>query len=70
MTLELQRSSDNSNWNTIKSWTKSGSGQVKIEESYYVTHGYYYRCKLTVSVLDSSGNYIETVSKTTGGKYY
>lgn len=67
VTLELQQ--DIGYWDTIKSWTGSGRS-VPFEKGYFVAEGYDYRVKITSVVYDSNGNYIETISATTGTHSY
>lgn len=40
---------------TIKTWTTSGSGTVKLDKGYYVTTGHTYKVVVTASVRNSSG---------------
>ena len=67
VTLELQQK--DGSWDTIKSWTGSGRS-VPFDKGYFVASGYDYRVKITSVVYDVNGNYIETVSATTGVHSY
>lgn len=61
--LELQEF-DNG-WRTIDSYSDSGSGPrgVKLHLQRFVPHGTY-RAKMTITVTDSNGNYVETETAT------
>ena len=63
VTLSLQRSSDESNWDIIKSWSASGEEEVEIYKEYFVLSGYYYRLNIIVYVYDSNDELVEIVSK-------
>lgn len=56
LTMELQRSSDQSNWETIKDWSASGKCVVELDKGWYVASGYYYRIHITANVYTSSGS--------------
>lgn len=62
VTCQLQRY-NNSKWNTIKTWTKSGIGYVDFEKNWAVPSGYTYRAYVTFKVYDSNGNVVESVSR-------
>lgn len=62
LTVELQRSSNQSNWETIKDWTTSGKCTVELNKGWYVASGYYYRIHITAKVYTSSGSLAETAS--------
>lgn len=62
LTMELQRSSNQSNWETIKDWTISGKRTVELDKGWYVASGYYYRIHITANVYTSSGSLVETAS--------
>ncbi|MBM6888198.1 hypothetical protein [Pseudoflavonifractor phocaeensis] len=61
ITLALQRSTNGRTWSNVASW--SGSGSETLTKSRFVTSGYDYRCKLTVKVYNSSGEYVITYSQ-------
>lgn len=48
-----------SKWETIHDWETSGSGRVSVSGPWYVLPGYSYRLKVTVTVYDSNGNFVE-----------
>lgn len=54
---------DNGKWNSIKSWTTTGSGILgaSLDKSYWVAKGTY-KVKATAVVTDANGNYIETAT--------
>lgn len=63
LTMELQRSSDQSNWETIKDWTNSGKCTVELDKGWYVTSGYYYRIHITADVYSTSGSLVDSATK-------
>lgn len=67
--IELQRYKDGY-WTSIKSWSGSGTGEVTMDKSWYVTSGYYYRTAATATVYTSSGSYVEMVSIHSQSDYY
>ena len=58
LTAELQQKEDG-RWETIHDWETSGSGRVSVSGPWYVMSGYSYRLKVTVTVYDSNGNFVE-----------
>lgn len=62
LTMELQRSTNKSDWETIKDWTASGKCTVELDKGWYVVSGYYYRIHITAKVYTSSGSLAETAS--------
>lgn len=59
----LQRWSDSlGDWETIKSWNTSGTDTITLEKEWYVAHGYTYRLKNVIYVLDSDGLLAESTS--------
>ncbi len=63
MTVYLQKLSG-SNWNSITSWSASGSGNLGVsltKTKNGLTSGTY-RCKVYVSVYDSNGQFIESAT--------
>lgn len=60
--VKLQRY-NNSKWNTVKTWTASGMGEVEVDKTWAVASGYTYRTYATFSVYDSNGNLLESVSR-------
>ena len=63
VTLSLQRSSNKTDWSTIKSWDASGEEEVSIYKEYFVVNGYYYRLNVLAYVYYPSGGIAEIVSK-------
>lgn len=61
VTMELQKY-DSGDWNTLKSWSKSGSGPMgaDLSESYKLSSSDMYQVKVTAYVTDSNGNYVES----------
>ena len=70
MRLVLQTSPDQVNWSDEKTWVADGSYVVTIDKDYYVVSGYYYRVKLSGTVYDSSGAYVESPLAYSSVKYY
>ena len=70
MSLTLQKSKNQANWSDEKTWTASGSYVVTIDKDYFVVSGYYYRVKLSGTVYDSSGAYVESPLAYSSVKYY
>ena len=63
VTLSLQRSSDEVDWSTVKSWSDSGEEEIKIDKEYYVVNGYSYRLAVLVYVYYESGSLAEIITK-------
>ena len=71
--IKIQRSSDGTNWTTMKTFTKSGypnlicanTSSHATTVSYTGTAGYYYRAKITLYAKDgtSIGEMVEYTSK-------
>ena len=70
VSLILQKSKDQTNWSEEKTWTSNGSYAVSIDKDYFVVSGYYYRVKLSGTVYDSSGAYVESPVTYSSVKYY
>ena len=68
--MSLQKSKDQTSWTDEKTWTASGSYVVTIDKDYFVVSGYYYRVKLSGTVYDSSGAYVESPLTYSSVKYY
>ena len=60
LTMELQRSRDDTSWDTVKTWDTSGSGTIYLDKDWYVTSGYSYRVHVTAEVYSSNGTLVET----------
>lgn len=63
LTMELQCSTNQLLWDTVKTWSTSGSGTLELDKSYYVSSDYYYRVLATVDTYNAGGNFVETVSQ-------
>ena len=66
--MELQQYSGGM-WNTIMSWTESGSGGIIMEEYWTVPSGYSYRVRVTGNVYNANellieSQYITSVTQT------
>lgn len=74
-TIKVQRSSDKSNWSTVKTFSKDNYSQMTDDNTvahddcvtYTGTAGYYYRAKVTFYAKNSSGTgeyvmYTSTIS--------
>lgn len=55
---------------TIKTWTESGSGTIRISQVRYVTSGHNYIVKATATVYDGNGKVVETPYVYSGQKTY
>lgn len=60
LTVELQQ--NRSGWDTIKTWTDSGTRYASAGGNWYVASGYDYRVKATATVYNSSGREIESAT--------
>ncbi len=70
VSLILQKSTNQITWSDEKTWTSNGSYAVSIDKDYFVVSGYYYRVKLSGTVYDSSGAYVESPLAYSSVKYY
>ncbi|WP_270739837.1 hypothetical protein [Massilioclostridium coli] len=64
-TVYLERSSNNSSWTTIDSWSKTfnpGNGANIVSGKYGTSAAGYYRAKATTLVYSSSGSIVENVT--------
>jgi len=52
--MELQQK-NGSSWDTIKTWSTTGSKTVSLDKSWYVSSGYKYRIYISAEVNDSTG---------------
>ena len=59
--MELQQY--DGGWDTIKTWTDTGTKSVSLEKYYSVASGYSYRLKLTHYSYDSNWNQLEAITK-------
>lgn len=63
LTMELQQKIDG-DWETIKSWSTSGTWSVSLEKDWYVADGYDYQVLSTADIYNANGIWQETVSET------
>ena len=69
--MYLQRwNSSIQDWETVKSWSKNGSGTITLDKEWYVASGYTYRLKCLISVYDSDGLLGESVPVYSSHYYY
>lgn len=61
LTLGLQQY-NGSSWDTIKTWSTSGTGEVSYTKTRYVADGYYYRTAVSATVYTSGGSYVESTT--------
>ena len=64
--MELQKETDGG-WSTIKSWSTSGSGTIRLSKTYFIVSGNTYRVLVSGTVRDSNGHYVETASTASVG---
>ena len=67
--LKLQRFVDGS-WTTFKTWTASDTGNVIINKACFIYKDYYYRLNVKVTVYNSNGTVIETITETSSIQWY
>ena len=71
VSMELQRASSyGGSWETIKTWSDSGTRTVTLDEYWYVGHGYYYRVYISVAVWDSDGLLADATGVESSYVYY
>lgn len=61
---------ENGSWNTIATWSNSGSGFIDAGGSKKVPKGYSYKVVTSGTVKDAQGNVLESPSKSTETKTY
>lgn len=69
VSMSLQRYVDGY-WTNVKTWNSSGTGDVTLDKSYYVTPGYYYRTAMAATVYTSGGSFVESEDITSQNDYY
>lgn len=70
VSISLQRYKDGY-WQTYAGpWDSSGIHYAAAYKYYYVVSGYYYRTSSTVTVLTSSGTFVETAHLRSASRYY
>ena len=67
--LKLQRFVDGS-WTTFKTWTASDTGNVSIDKACFIYKDHYYRLNVKVTVYNSNGTVIETITQTSSTQWY
>lgn len=65
LTVELKQDGT-----TIKTWTDSGSGSIRVQGTYYVISGHDYVVTTTAIVYDSNNRVIETSSADSAERSY
>ena len=69
LAAELQQQRGNS-WTTVDEWESAGTNRVDVTGFKYVVPGYSYRLKVTVTIHDSSGGFVESQIKYSNVKEY
>lgn len=46
----------------LKSWSANGTGKLSMSENYYVSRGHDYQVTATITVKDSNGRFIESIT--------
>lgn len=57
--LEVKLQKLDGKWTDVRTWTTTGQERITIEEPWYVVRGYDYRLRITATVHDQYGNFIE-----------
>ena len=70
VSMELQREISYGNWETIKTWTDSGTRTVTLDKYWYVGHGYTYRLWIGVDVTDANGLAADSAGVESNYVYY
>lgn len=65
VTVELQQDGS-----TIKTWTDSGAGFIRISKTHYVSSGHGYTVKTSATIYDSNEKIVATMSDTSEEKTY
>ncbi len=69
LNITLQRYEDGY-WTPVKTWSGSGTGEVTMDKSRYVTSGYYYRTAASATVYTSGGSFVESQNIYSQSYYY
>lgn len=69
LNITLQRYKDGY-WTPVKTWSGSGTGEVTMDKSWYVTSGYYYRTAASATVYTSGGSFVESQTIYSQSYYY
>ena len=70
LTITLYRQNGTGVWTATNTWNTSGYRTISAIKSAYVLHGYNYRVQATIAVYNSSGNFVESVSKWSSIVFY
>lgn len=54
----------------LKSWSSNGTGKLSMSKQYYVSHGYDYQVTATITVRDSEGKLIESITANSAVVHY
>lgn len=54
----------------LKSWSSNGTGALSMSKQYYVSHGYDYQVTATITVRDSEGKLIESITANSAVVHY
>ena len=57
--LEVKLQKLDGKWTDVHTWTTTGEELITIDEPWYVVRGYDYRLRITATVHDQYGNFIE-----------
>lgn len=57
--LEVKLQKLDGKWTDVHTWTTTGEEFITIDEPWYVVRGYDYRLRITATVHDQYGNFIE-----------
>ena len=57
--LEVKLQKLGGKWTDVHTWTTTGEEFITIDEPWYVVRGYDYRLRITATVHDQYGNFIE-----------
>lgn len=63
LNVDINLQQKKSSWSTIKDWNESATWGLDFTEPWYVVSGYDYRLAVTVTVTNSAGSKLETVTK-------
>ena len=63
VTLTLQRSLNEKDWEEVETWEDSGEVEIRITDELYVVSGYSYRLAILVIVYYEDGSAAEIVTK-------
>lgn len=61
--VDINLQQKKSSWDTIKNWNKNSKWVIDFSGPWHVVSGYDYRLAVTVTVTNSAGSKLETVTK-------